>query len=118
MIRFTISLTFGYLLYKYKKIDAKINLRYWVYLFIFSFFLYDSLEFILGRILFFNELMFQDIYLLRMIFNIITLLMSINIAISLLKEREILILITVFIGSYLSMFLWFRYIGPTILPMN
>ncbi|MEM5565727.1 hypothetical protein WNY78_11460 [Psychroserpens sp. AS72] len=116
-VSFLISLS-CWLILLIKRIKVKYSI--WVLIFLFSLFLYTSLQFISIIIFNYKNLdlnYFQDNYLIT-ITSIITVILAIHLFLKRLSKKEKLqLLILVVPSSFISAILWLGYIGPALMPL-
>ncbi len=116
-LRIFISWFFGWLLYRDTNKGKKLNWKHWVYLILFSFYLFHAIEYTYNAIFYYSMERVIDSYV-RTGTSIITLLLAAYIFFKLLrtKEKKQLLFIA-FPASVLSLLLWYAYLGPKLLPI-
>ncbi|MDG5491017.1 hypothetical protein [Psychroserpens sp. SPM9] len=118
LISFLISVLSCYLLFK-TKAAPKYSYK-WILIFLFSFFLFFSLEYLLSIIRSFEHLdsAFLKRSYLYLFVTIITVILAFFIAFKLLNQKEKRQIVFIVVpASFISAVIWLAYIGPKILPL-
>lgn len=117
-IAFIVSLISWFVIFKTK--TYKLSIYKWSLIFLFSFFLYTSLEFLYGIAINFNKLdsaYFKRQYLITLL-SIITVMLALFIFFKRLNKTEKWhIFVMVIPASFISALTWIGYIGPKVLPI-
>jgi len=117
LVRFILSIIFFGLLYYSSGKMENLKQKHWWFLFVFSFFLFDSIErmyYVLGY--YPLELIKNDMLIISM--HIITLFMAAYVFFKILRKKEKVQLCCIaFPASFLSINIWFLYFGPKLLPI-
>lgn len=117
-IRILISWFFWWLLYHNYKRTNTFNRKHWAYLFAFSFYLFDTIEYTYNAIFYYSIERIIDSYV-RTGTCIITLFLAAHIFFKIFEKKERLQLIFIaFPASILSGFIWYMYLGPKLLPIS
>lgn len=89
----------------------------WSFVFLFSFYLFESLTYISTALINMNSTFFKQT-ILFLVLSISTLLMALIIFVKVFdKKDKILTFICVLPSTVLSLIIWYQYIGPKLLPV-